>query len=155
MNGFITEPIRLSSEQSKAFCDSLFSPNAEYLNKIGNIFDNLDKEISINRIGRDIEVDIPNLDLSFIDEINCKSEEKVLSTVEEVVVKMSVNKDSNSFRQERLTKVSKFRNKMNSYVWNEASLDKQEIYGKHKQEICEKNKNEVQSCEAREIALAA
>lgn len=153
MNGFITEPIRLSSEQSKAFCNSLFRPSAEYLSNIGNIFSNLDREISINRTGRDIEIDIPNLDLSFIDEMNCKWE---LSTVEEVVVKMSISKDSNSFRQERLTKVSKFnRNKMNSHVWNEANLDKQEIHGKHKQEMYEKNKNEMKSCEAGGMALAA
>lgn len=68
MNGFLTKPVVLSGRQSVEFINSLRNPGKEYLNKRNEIFDRMDAGISIERKGRDLEVEIPNLDLSFIDE---------------------------------------------------------------------------------------
>lgn len=68
MDGFLTEPIVLSGSQSVEFINFLRNPGSEYLNRRNEIFDEMDANISIQRKGRDMEVDIPDLDLSFIDE---------------------------------------------------------------------------------------
>ena len=70
MNGFLTEPIILTGEQSTKFINSLSRPDSEYLNKVNRIFNKMDEEISIQRKGMDLEVEIADLDLSFIDEEN-------------------------------------------------------------------------------------
>ena len=67
MNGFWTEPIILSGEQAVEFMDSLRRPSEEYLDRRNEFFSQIDEEISIQRNGMDIEVEIAGLDLSFID----------------------------------------------------------------------------------------
>lgn len=69
MNSFQTEPVILSGEQFTKFAGSLRRPNKEYMNRRDAIFARMDKEISIERNGMNIEVEIPVLDLSFIDEM--------------------------------------------------------------------------------------
>lgn len=66
LNSFRTEPIVLSGEQFMKLANSLRRPNKEYMDRRDAIFTKMDKEISIKRNGTDIEVEIPNLDLSFI-----------------------------------------------------------------------------------------
>jgi hypothetical protein len=75
MNNFQTEPIALSSEQFIKLADSLRRPNKEYLDRRDAIFAKMDEEISIERNEMDIEVEIPNLDLSFVDEMMIKEKE--------------------------------------------------------------------------------
>lgn len=82
MNGFLTEPIVLSGEQSAAFLNSLRRPNKEYLNRRDEIFAKMDEEISIARNGMDMEVEIPGLDLSFINEMNNEREQELVSDIE-------------------------------------------------------------------------
>lgn len=67
MNNFQTEPIVLSGEQFMKLADSLRRPNKEYMDRRDAIFARMDEEISIERDGMDMEVEIPNLDLSFVD----------------------------------------------------------------------------------------
>lgn len=67
MDGFLTEPLILSGRQSVEFINSLCSPERDYLRRRDEIFNKMDAEISIQRRGQDMEVDIPDLDLSFID----------------------------------------------------------------------------------------
>ena len=67
MNSFRTEPIVLSGEQFMKLADSLRRPDKEYLDRRDAVFAKMDEEISIKREGVDIEVEIPNLDLSFVD----------------------------------------------------------------------------------------
>lgn len=68
MNSFRTEPIVLSGEQFMKLADSLRRPDKEYLVRRDAIFERMDEDISIERDGMDMEVEIPNLNLSFIDE---------------------------------------------------------------------------------------
>lgn len=82
MNGFLTEPIILSGEQSVAFINSLRRPDEEYLNRRDEIFAKMDEEIRIERNGMDMEVEIPDLDLSFIDEMNNQKESGLVSNIE-------------------------------------------------------------------------
>lgn len=72
MNNFQTEPIALSGEQFMKLADSLRRPDKEYLDRRDAIFAKMDEEISIERNEMDIEVEIPNLDLSFVDEMMIK-----------------------------------------------------------------------------------
>lgn len=81
MNGFLTEPIILSGEQSVAFFNSLRRPNKEYLNRRDELFAKMDEKISIQRNGMDMEVEIPDLDLSFIDEMNNPKERELTSNI--------------------------------------------------------------------------
>lgn len=75
MNNFQTEPIALSGEQFMKLADSLRRPDKEYLDRRDAIFAKMDEEISIERNEMDIEVEIPNLDLSFVDEMMIKEKE--------------------------------------------------------------------------------
>lgn len=75
MNNFQTEPIALSGEQFMKLADSLRRPDKEYLDRWDAIFAKMDEEISIERNEMDIEVEIPNLDLSFVDEMMIKEKE--------------------------------------------------------------------------------
>lgn len=69
MNNFRTEPIVLSGEQFMKLADSLRRQDKGYMNRRDAIFERMDKEISIERDGMEIEVEIPNLDLSFVDRV--------------------------------------------------------------------------------------
>lgn len=75
MNNFQTEPIVLSGEQFMKLADSLRRPDREYLDRRDAVFTKMDEEISIERNEMDIEVEIPNLDLSFVDEMMIKEKE--------------------------------------------------------------------------------
>lgn len=75
MNNFQTEPIALSSEKFIKLADSLRRPDREYMDRRDAIFAKMDEEISIERNEMDIEVEIPNLDLSFVDEMMIKEKE--------------------------------------------------------------------------------
>ncbi|MCM1232329.1 MAG: hypothetical protein NC489_19575 [Ruminococcus flavefaciens] len=72
MNSFRTEPIVLSGEQFEKLAHSLHRPDKEYIERRDAIFARIDEEISVKRHGTDVEVDIPDLDLSFIDEMQSK-----------------------------------------------------------------------------------
>lgn len=63
------EPIVLSGEQFMKLADSLHRPDKEYLDGRDAIFARIDEDINIRRDGMDIEVEILDLDLSFIDEM--------------------------------------------------------------------------------------
>lgn len=69
MNTFLTEPIILSGEQAMEFIVSLRRPDIKYLDRRNAIFSQIDESISIQRNGLDMEVEIPGLELSFIDEM--------------------------------------------------------------------------------------
>ena len=68
MGGFFTEPIVISGRQSIEFIDSLINPDEDYIHNRDIFFDEMDHSISIQKNGMDLEVDIPGLDLSFLDD---------------------------------------------------------------------------------------
>lgn len=68
MGGFFTEPIVISGRQSIEFIDSLINPDEDYIHNRDTFFDEIDHSISIQKNGMDLEVDIPGLDLSFLDD---------------------------------------------------------------------------------------
>lgn len=70
MSRFFTEPIIISRQQSAEFLDSLANPNRDYIHYRDALFAEMDNAIDIRKKGVDIEVDIPDLDLSFIDEMD-------------------------------------------------------------------------------------
>ena len=76
MNGFLTEPVILSGNQSVKFLDSLRRPDREYLDRLHGIFRKMDEDISIRRMGMDMELEIAGLDLSFLDKIDEKMDLK-------------------------------------------------------------------------------
>lgn len=82
MNGFLTEPIILSGEQSIDFINSLQRPDKEYIARRDKIFSKMNDDISIHQNGMDFEVEIANLDLSFIDEMDNEKENKLNSNID-------------------------------------------------------------------------
>lgn len=125
MNGFLTEPIILSGEQSVAFIDSLCRPDKEYLNRRDEIFAKMDEEISIERNGMDMEVEIPDLDLSFIDEMNNEKESELISNIE-ISTEYSFEVDNTCVAREIFRKIINARLKtVNNIVFDSAdSLNK-------------------------------
>lgn len=74
MNTYWTEPIILSREQFRKLADSLCKPDKEYMDRRNAIFEQMDEQINMKRNGRDMEIEIPGLDLSFIDEMDEQTE---------------------------------------------------------------------------------
>lgn len=66
MGSFKTEPIVLSNNQFAILAESLRRMDRAYLERRNAAFTKMDKDITIIRNGQDMEVDIPDLDLSFI-----------------------------------------------------------------------------------------
>lgn len=108
MNGFLTEPIVLSGEQSVAFFDALRRPNKEYLSRRDEIFAKMDEEISITRNGMDMEVDIPCLDLAFIDEMNMVKERELTSNIE-ISAEYNLESEYTSLAREIFKKIASAR----------------------------------------------
>ena len=77
MKSFITEPIIISNEQSVNFLNSLIKPDEKYIFHRNAIFNQIDRTIDIHRKGMDMDVELQDLDLSFIDEM--ESEKHVAS----------------------------------------------------------------------------
>lgn len=78
MNSFRTEPIVLSNRQFIELADSLRRPDKEYMNRRNALFAKMDEEVSITENGTDMEVEIPDMDLSFIDEMQTKTDSHTL-----------------------------------------------------------------------------
>lgn len=78
MNGFRTEPIVLSAGQFIELADSLRRPDKEYMNRRNALFAKMDEEINIATNGMDMEVEIPDMDLSFTDEMQNGTESHTL-----------------------------------------------------------------------------
>ena len=68
MKGFHTELIVIEREHVKEFLDSLRRPDIDYLQRKNAIFDEMDSTMQVQYEGMDIEVEIQDLDLSFIDD---------------------------------------------------------------------------------------
>lgn len=66
MGSFKTEPIVLSNNQFAILAESLRKMDRAYLERRNAAFAKMDKEIVIERHKQNMEVDIPDLDLSFI-----------------------------------------------------------------------------------------
>lgn len=77
MNGFMTEPIIISAEQSREFMDSLRNPNRDELDKRDEMFQRMDEEMFVCKNGTDFTIDMPNVDLSFIKEIAKQKDESI------------------------------------------------------------------------------
>lgn len=162
MNSFRTEPIVLSGEQFMKLAASLRRPDEEYMDRRDKMFAKMDENITIQRNGMDMEVDIPDLDLSFIDEMNC-SEEKVFASVIETkaeidyviryerrvfetitgesLITTNTVKIGYANSMERMT--------LEHCVCNQADWDKPEGYVK------DKNSNDMQPCKTEQLAYAA
>lgn len=78
MSSFITEPIIISGEYSSDFLGSLLHPDSDYMHNQRAIFEEMDRTININKNGMDIEVEIQDLDLSFLDEMDCSYGKEIL-----------------------------------------------------------------------------
>lgn len=78
MSSFLTEPIIISGEHSSDFLESLLHPNADYMHNQMSVFEEMDRTINISKNGMDMEVDIQDLDLSFLDETDCSYEKEIL-----------------------------------------------------------------------------
>lgn len=70
MENRYTGPILLSTGQFRQLAASLTRPDKAYMARRDAVFARIDNEISLERNGTDIRVDIPELDLSFIDRQN-------------------------------------------------------------------------------------
>lgn len=70
MENRYTGPILLSAGQFRQLAASLIRPDKAYMARRDTVFTEIDNEISMERNGTDIRVDIPELDLSFIDRQN-------------------------------------------------------------------------------------
>lgn len=159
MNGFLTEPIILTGEQSTKFINSLCRPNSEYLDRMSKIFNKMDEEISIQRKGMDLEVEIADLDLSFIDEENLKESvspfDVELSTEVSFVLDMK-SMDSMLFEKiNRLVTVAMYTDDQNKTrrercIYNEMGRDNSEasVTGKG-------NDYMINACKVEQIIFAA
>lgn len=67
MNSFITKPVVIQGESTLGFIRSLMHPDSRYMQLRNAVFDEIDRNINIQRDGMDMNVDIQDLDLSFID----------------------------------------------------------------------------------------
>lgn len=74
MNTYWTEPVILSREQFRQLSDSLCRPDKEYMDRRNALFAQMDEQINMKQNGRDMEVEISGLDLSFIDEMDEQTE---------------------------------------------------------------------------------
>lgn len=161
MNSFRTEPIVLSGEQFMKFADSLRRPNKEYMDRRDAIFEKMDEEISIEREGMDIEVEIPNLDLSFIDEMHSNAGNVCSSTIElSGEVSYIVNDDYaqkvlNAMVESVASVVLDCSDNMShinleQLVYNQVGVDKPLTYVKEKSDA-----KMMQPCKTGQIAYAA
>lgn len=122
MDGFLTEPIVLSGRQAVEWLDSLRNPNREYLERRNGIFEKMDAEISIQRNGMDMEVEIPGLDLSFIDEMDKKVFGLFQTTINENVFFVSENEirqkicTYHEIGKDKFTEMPSVRNKKDDYM---------------------------------------
>ncbi len=66
MNSIGAEPIILSGRQFETLAGSLKRPDEGYMDRRDAIFKKTDENVIMKRTGTDIEVEIPDLDLSFI-----------------------------------------------------------------------------------------
>lgn len=159
MNGFLTEPIILTGEQSTKFINSLSRPDSEYLDKVNKIFNKMDEEISIQRKGMDLEVEIADLDLSFIDEENSEESDRSfdvgLSTEVSFVLDIK-NIDTKLFeKMNRLVTVAMYTDNQNKTrrercVYNEIGRDNSEASVRGKG-----NDYMINMCKAEQIIFAA
>lgn len=67
MNSFITKPVVIQGESTLGFIRSLMHPDNSYMQFRNAVFNEIDRSINIQRDGMDMNVDIQDLDLSFID----------------------------------------------------------------------------------------
>lgn len=161
MSVFRTEPIVLSSEQFIELADSLRRPDKEYMDRRDAIFARMDEEISIERDGMDIEVEIPNLDLSFIDDMQGNAEDDCSSTIE---LSGEVSYDINADYIQRVLSAmaesvvgivfdcadSMTHIDLSHSVYNQVGVDKTSAYVKEKD-----NGKMMQPCKTEQIAYAA
>lgn len=165
MNSFRTEPLVLSGEQFMQLANSLCRPDREYMDRRDAIFAKMDGEISIKRDGMDLEVEIPDLDLSFIDEMH-RNEKRVFSSTIELSGEVSyilnginVQNVFSAIAESRLKTVSNIefdcsnnmtRVALEKCVYNQMGVDKPMIYVK------ERNINKtMQPCKTEQIIYAA
>lgn len=159
MSGFLTEPIILSGKQSVKFINSLYHPDLEYLEKVNKIFDKIDEDISVQRNGMDLEVEIEGLDLSFIEE-ELQEESISFSDIElntEVSFVLGVRNMDNklSEKMNRLITVGTYMDNQNktkreACVYNEIGKDKLDASVKGKD-----NDYLINVCKAEQIIIAA
>lgn len=165
MNSFQTEPIVLSGEQFMKLADSLRRPDKDYFDRRNAVFARMEKDISISRTGMDMEVEIPDLDLSFLDEMHDSRYDVCSSTIElckefsfEVNVNIVQNVISvlanNALRtvqnivfdcSDSIVHVATSQN-----VYNQVGVDQPMIYIKN-----DGNVELVQSCKTEQISCAA
>lgn len=69
MDNKLIGTIKLSSEDSINFVNSLFRPSQEVIENHNKILDKIDSEIVIRRFSDGFEADIQDLDLSFLQDI--------------------------------------------------------------------------------------
>lgn len=165
MNSFRTEPIVLSGEQFMKLANSLCRPDREYMDRRDAIFAKMDGEISIKRDGMDLEVEIPDLDLSFIEEMHRKEKHIFSSTIElsgevsYILNGINVPNVFSAIAESRLKTVSNIefncsdsitRVDLEQCVYNQMGVDKPMIYVK------EKNIDKImQPCKTGQIVYAA
>lgn len=163
MNSFRTEPIVLSGEQFMKLADSLRRPDKEYLDRRDAVFARMDEDISIRRDGMDLEVEIPDLDLSFIDEMR-ENERGVCSSTIELSGEFIVNVNDiqnvfNALAEGMLRTVkntvldcadSMVHIAMSQCVYNQVGVDKPMLYIEDRD-----NDKLMQPCKTEQIAYAA
>lgn len=165
MNSFRTEPIVLSGEQFMKLADSLRRPDKEYLDRRDAVFTKMDEDISIRRDGTNIEVEIPDLDLSFIDEMSDNNSNICTSTIElsgEFSYVVNVDNVQNVISALAESMLRTVKNTvvdcadsigqiaMRQYVYNQMGVDKSMIY-------IEDNDGDrlMQPCKTEQISYAA
>ncbi len=61
-----TNPIVLSGREGEAFIGSLLRPDESCIRRRDELFAETDERVNIKRNGTDMDVDIPDMDLSFL-----------------------------------------------------------------------------------------
>ncbi len=165
MNTFRTEPIVLSGEQFMKLADFLRRPDKEYLDRRDAVFARMDEEISIKRDGMDMEVEIPDLDLSFIDEMQENKRSTCSFTIElseEVSYVINANTVPDVFNEIAESMLKTVRDiiwdcaysmvniGMSQCVYNEVGVDKSGTYVK-----ANNDGKMMQPCKIEQITCAA